>query len=66
MNPSCFLVVTSVVQHKHKVDDMELTVKRYSDEDTKAEVIVPGIPPRTRHFTAIYIFLFMTQMVSKL
>ena len=55
MNLSCFLVVTSVVQHKHEVDGMELTVKRYADEDIKAEVIVPGLPPRTSHFTYFYL-----------
>ena len=66
MNPSCFSVVTSVVQTKHKVEGMELTVKRYSDEDIKAEVIVPGLPPRTSHFIAIYLFLIMSQMVRKL
>ena len=45
---------------------MELTVKRYSDDDIKAEVIVPGPPPRKSHFIAIYLFLFMSQMVRKL
>ena len=66
MSRSCFSVVTSVVQNKHKVDCMELTVKRYSDDDIKAEVIVPGPPPRKSHFIAIYLFLFMSQMVWKL
>ena len=39
-------MVTSVLQHKQKVDDVELTVKPYSDEDIKAEVIVSDISPR--------------------
>lgn len=64
---TCFLVVKSVVQHKHKVDDVDLTVKRYnSDEDIRAEVIMSDIPPRTSHFIAIYLCLFTSQMVSKL
>ena len=54
MHLSCFLVVTSVLQHKHKVDDVELTVKSYSDEDIKAEVIVSNISPRASHFTVIH------------
>ena len=53
MHLSCFLVVTSVLQHKQKVDDVELSVKSYSDEDIKAEVIMSDICPRTSHFIII-------------
>ena len=43
MHLSYFSVVTSVLQHNEKVDDVKLTLKPYSDEDIKAEVIVSDI-----------------------
>ena len=50
-------MVTSVLQHKQEVDDVELTVKPYSDEDINTEVIVTGISPRKSHFIVIYFYL---------
>ena len=58
--PLLFLVVTSVLQDKQKVDDVALTVKPYSFEDIEAEVTVL---PRTSHFIVIY---FSEQCLVKL